>query len=81
MDIGLVLLEHITGGWREDHLLNAVLESYSSFIPVNPLRSEFMLQYLTLPNLPPVAPYSHAVRAGDCLFVTGQLAEDPATGK
>ncbi|MEO1069609.1 MAG: RidA family protein [Cyanobacteria bacterium J06638_6] len=31
--------------------------------------------------LPPVAPYSHAVRAGDFLFVTGQLAEDPATGK
>ncbi len=41
-----------------------------------------MLQYITLPNnvLPPVAPYSHAVRAGDFLFVTGQLPEDPATG-
>ena len=38
---------------------------------------------MTLPNnlLPPVAPYSHAVRAGDFLFVTGQLAEDPATGQ
>lgn len=38
---------------------------------------------MTLPDnvLPPVAPYSHAVRAGDFLFVTGQLAEDPATGK
>jgi 2-iminobutanoate/2-iminopropanoate deaminase len=38
---------------------------------------------MTLPNnvLPPVAPYSHAVRAGDFLFVTGQLAEDPDTGK
>lgn len=38
---------------------------------------------MTLPNnvLPPVAPYSHAVRAGDFLFVTGQLAEDPATGE
>lgn len=37
---------------------------------------------MTLPDnvLPPVAPYSHAVRAGDFLFVTGQLAEDPATG-
>jgi 2-iminobutanoate/2-iminopropanoate deaminase len=42
-----------------------------------------MLEFITLPNhvLPPVAPYSHAVRAGDLLFVTGQLAEDPATGK
>jgi len=42
-----------------------------------------VLEYITLPNnvLPPVAPYSHAVRAGDFLFVTGQLAEDPVTGK
>lgn len=42
-----------------------------------------MLQYLTLPDnlLPPVAPYSHAVRAGDLLFVTGQLSEDPHTGQ
>ncbi|NEO72129.1 RidA family protein [Moorena sp. SIO3H5] len=42
-----------------------------------------MLEYITLPNnvLPPVAPYSHAVRAGDFIFVTGQLAEDPVTGK
>lgn len=41
-----------------------------------------MLDYMTLPNnvLPPVAPYSHAVRAGDFLFITGQLAEDPDTG-
>lgn len=41
-----------------------------------------MLEYITLPNnvLPPVAPYSHAVRAGDFLFVTGQLAEDPQSG-
>jgi 2-iminobutanoate/2-iminopropanoate deaminase len=41
-----------------------------------------MLQFITLPDgkLPPVAPYSHAVRAGDFLFVTGQLAEDPETG-
>ena len=31
--------------------------------------------------LPPVAPYSHAVKAGDFLFVTGQLAEDPHTGE
>ena len=42
-----------------------------------------MLEFITLPKnqLPPVAPYSHAVRAGDFLFVTGQLAEDPATGE
>ncbi|MEB3359824.1 MAG: Rid family hydrolase [Synechococcales bacterium] len=41
-----------------------------------------MLEHITLPEgvLPPVAPYSHAVRAGDFLFVTGQLAEDPETG-
>ena len=40
-----------------------------------------MLEYITLDNiLPPVAPYSHAVRAGDFLFVTGQLSEDPETG-
>lgn len=42
-----------------------------------------MLEYITLPagTLPPVAPYSHAVRAGDFLFVTGQLSEDPQTGQ
>jgi 2-iminobutanoate/2-iminopropanoate deaminase len=42
-----------------------------------------MLEYITLPNnlLPPPSPYSHAVRAGDFLFVTGQLAEDPTTGQ
>ena len=42
-----------------------------------------MLEHITLPNnlLPPVAPYSHAVRAGDLLFVTGQLAEDQQTGE
>ncbi|NET48103.1 MAG: RidA family protein [Merismopedia sp. SIO2A8] len=41
-----------------------------------------MFQHISLPNniLPPVAPYSHAVRAGDFLFVTGQLAED-STGQ
>jgi 2-iminobutanoate/2-iminopropanoate deaminase len=41
-----------------------------------------MLEFLILPDnlLPPPAPYSHAVRAGDFLFVTGQLAEDPVTG-
>jgi 2-iminobutanoate/2-iminopropanoate deaminase len=31
-----------------------------------------------LPDAPkPVAPYSHAVEAGDFVFVTGQLATDP----
>jgi 2-iminobutanoate/2-iminopropanoate deaminase len=41
-----------------------------------------MLEFMTLPDiLPPVGPYSHAVRAGDLLFVTGQLPEDPQTGK
>ena len=41
-----------------------------------------MLEFINLPGgqLPPVAPYSHAVRAGDFLFVTGQLAENPDTG-
>lgn len=41
-----------------------------------------MLEHINLPDgqLPPVAPYSHAVRAGDFLFVTGQLSEDPDTG-
>ncbi|MGF1494462.1 MAG: RidA family protein [Microcoleaceae cyanobacterium] len=42
-----------------------------------------MLEFITLPDniLPPITPYSHAVRAGDFLFVTGQLAEDPETGE
>ncbi|PZO57193.1 MAG: enamine deaminase RidA [Phormidesmis priestleyi] len=42
-----------------------------------------MLEFINLPDgqLPPVAPYSHAVRAGDFLFVTGQLAEDPDSGE
>lgn len=42
-----------------------------------------MLRHINLPDnvLPSVAPYSHAVRAGDFLFVTGQLAESPETGQ
>jgi 2-iminobutanoate/2-iminopropanoate deaminase len=42
-----------------------------------------VLEYITLSDvmLPPVAPYSHAVRAGDFLFLSGQLAEDPQTGQ
>ena len=41
------------------------------------------IAFLTLPDAPPPPPtaaYSHAVRAGDFLFVTGQLGVDPATG-
>lgn len=41
-----------------------------------------MIEFITLPDsLPPVAPYSHAVRAGDFLFITGQLPEDPESGE
>jgi 2-iminobutanoate/2-iminopropanoate deaminase len=32
------------------------------------------------PPPPPTAAYSHAVRAGEYLFVTGQLGVDPQTG-
>ena len=41
------------------------------------------LAFLNLPEAPPPPPtaaYSHAVRAGDWLFVTGQLGVDPRTG-
>lgn len=42
-----------------------------------------MLEYITLPGdqLRPVGPFCHAVRAGDFLFLTGQLAQDPKTGE
>lgn len=42
-----------------------------------------MFERIVLPNgtLPPLAPFPHAIRAGDFLFVTGQLAEDPETGE
>lgn len=38
------------------------------------------MDHINLPHgtLAPVSPYCHAVRAGDLLFVTGQLAQDPA---
>lgn len=38
------------------------------------------ISFLTIPGAPPPPPtaaYSHAVRAGDFLFVTGQLGVDP----
>ncbi|HLX30783.1 MAG TPA: RidA family protein [Casimicrobiaceae bacterium] len=41
------------------------------------------LEFLNIPDAPPPPPtaaYSHAVRAGDFLFVTGQLGVDPKTG-
>jgi 2-iminobutanoate/2-iminopropanoate deaminase len=41
-------------------------------------------EYLMLPGVPPPPPtaiYSHAVRSGGFLFVTGQLGCDPATGR
>ena len=40
------------------------------------------MEFLMLPGAPPPPPtaaYSHAVRAGDWLFVTGQLGVDPRT--
>jgi len=40
------------------------------------------IEFLMLPGAPPPPPtaaYSHAVRAGDFLFVTGQLGVDPRT--
>lgn len=42
-----------------------------------------MLERIILPDgtLPPMGPFPHAIRAGDFLFVTGQLAEDPETGE
>jgi 2-iminobutanoate/2-iminopropanoate deaminase len=42
------------------------------------------LQFLMFPEAPPPPPtaaYSHAVRAGGFLFVTGQLGVDPTTGR
>ncbi|GGB09121.1 RidA family protein [Puia dinghuensis] len=36
---------------------------------------------INTPNAPaPIGPYSQAVRAGDLLFISGQIAIDPATG-
>jgi 2-iminobutanoate/2-iminopropanoate deaminase len=38
------------------------------------------LNFPEAPPPPPTAAYSHAVRAGEWLFVTGQLGVDPRTG-
>lgn len=39
-------------------------------------------QVITSPDLPPaLGPYSHAVRAGDFIFLAGQPGIDPASGK
>jgi 2-iminobutanoate/2-iminopropanoate deaminase len=41
-----------------------------------------MIERLTPPGVPtPRGPYSPAVRAGDFIFVAGQVAVDPATDK
>ena len=39
------------------------------------------LNFAEAPPPPPTAACSHAVRAGDWLFVTGQLGVDPQSGK
>ena len=39
------------------------------------------LNFPAAPPPPPTAAYSHAVRAGDYLFVTGQLGVDPRTNQ
>ena len=41
-----------------------------------------MKQAIAAPNAPkPVGPYSAAVRAGQLLFISGQVPLDPATGR
>ena len=40
-----------------------------------------MIERLMAPGTFHQAPYCHAARAGDFLFVTGQIAADPATGE
>jgi len=39
------------------------------------------LNFAEAPPPPPTATYSHAVRAGEYLFVTGQLGVDPKTNQ
>jgi 2-iminobutanoate/2-iminopropanoate deaminase len=40
-----------------------------------------MIERLTAPGSFHQAPYCHAARAGDFVFVTGQVAADPQTGE
>ena len=41
-----------------------------------------MRQAISTPSAPPaIGPYSQAIRAGSFLFVSGQIALDPATGQ
>jgi 2-iminobutanoate/2-iminopropanoate deaminase len=40
-----------------------------------------MIERLMAPGVFHQAPYCHAARAGNFLFVTGQVAADPATGE
>lgn len=41
-----------------------------------------MIERLTPPGVPtPQGPYSPAVRAGDFIYVSGQISVDPATGQ
>ena len=41
-----------------------------------------MSQAIFTPHAPkPIGPYSQAIRAGELLFISGQLAIDPDTGK
>ncbi len=41
-----------------------------------------MKEIINTKNAPaPVGPYSQAIRAGNFLFISGQIAIDPATGK
>lgn len=36
---------------------------------------------IEVPQLPKAGPYSHAVRVGDLIFISGNVAFDPGTGK
>ena len=38
-------------------------------------------QVIHVPGVKSIGPYSHAVRSGDLLFVSGQPGVDPATGE
>jgi 2-iminobutanoate/2-iminopropanoate deaminase len=43
---------------------------------------ETLLEIVLSPNAPqPIGPYSQAIRAGDLVFCSGQIALDPATGE